>query len=50
MEVSIGMHRCSPTPYSQIRRLDLIVMPILTLGFFCLRKFDAQTLPHLHLN
>jgi hypothetical protein len=45
MEVSIDIHQCSATACLQTRRLDLIVMPILTLGFFCLRNLDPRSPP-----
>jgi hypothetical protein len=48
MEVSIGIHQCLTMPCLQTRRLDLIVMPILTLGFFCLRKLPIRPNHHHH--
>jgi hypothetical protein len=30
------------------RKLDLIIMPILTLGFFCLRKADTLGMTTMH--
>ena len=42
----VTMKECDWTPEEERqakRKLDMIIMPLLALGYFCLRKFDAPS-------